>query len=49
MFIQGGKLKIADASIFEGEFEDESFAVKHTEEGLLGMCKRGGIKHTNET
>jgi cyclophilin family peptidyl-prolyl cis-trans isomerase len=28
------------ASIFDGEFADESFHIKHTEVGLLGMCKR---------
>ena len=31
------------ASIFEGEFADESFHVKHTEIGLLGMCKKKGF------
>lgn len=36
-------------SIFGGEFADESFHVKHTEVGLLGMCKRSGVKHSNET
>lgn len=35
-------------SIYGGEFADESFHVKHTEVGLLGMCKRSGLKHTNE-
>jgi cyclophilin family peptidyl-prolyl cis-trans isomerase len=50
MFIQGGKIKSnAASSIFEGEFEDESFHIKHKEAGLLGMCKRSGLKHTNET
>lgn len=36
------------SSIFEGEFADESFHVKHTEIGLLGMCKKKGFQHTNE-
>mgnify|MGYP000468666238 FL=1 len=36
-------------SIYGGEFEDESFSVKHTEIGMLGMCKRGGLSHTNES
>ena len=36
-------------SIYGGEFADESFHVKHTEAGLLGMCKRTGLKHTNES
>jgi peptidyl-prolyl cis-trans isomerase B (cyclophilin B) len=36
-------------SVYGGEFADESFHVKHTEVGLLGMCKRSGIKHSNET
>lgn len=35
-------------SIFDGEFADESFEVKHTEPGLIGMCKRNGIANTNE-
>ena len=30
-------------------FEDESFHVKHSEIGLLGMCKQSGLKHTNST
>ena len=36
-------------SIYGGAFEDESFHVKHTEIGLLGMCKRNGLSHTNES
>lgn len=36
-------------SIFEnGEFADESFAHKHDEVGLIGMCKRSGYANTNE-
>ena len=42
MFVQGGRCDGASE-----EFEDESFHVKHTEVGLLGMCKRSGLKHTN--
>jgi cyclophilin family peptidyl-prolyl cis-trans isomerase len=50
MFIQGGRIKaIGSGSVFEAEFEDESFHRKHTERGMLGMCKRSGLKHTNET
>jgi len=50
MFIQGGRIKCqGPASIFGGEFNDESFAVKHTEAGLLGMSKRAGLDHTNES
>lgn len=49
---QGYKANILDDgpfSIFEdGEFADESFAMKHTEAGLLGMCKRSGYANTNE-
>ena len=38
------------ASIFpDGEFADESFAISHTEPGLLGMCKRGGYANSNES
>ena len=32
----------------EGEFADESFAKKHDEPGLLGMCQRSGYANTNE-
>ena len=32
-----------------GEFEDESFQIKHNDIGMLGMCKRNGLKHTNES
>ena len=49
MFIQGGRIAGGETSFFGGEFADESFQVKHTEIGLLGMCKRNGIKHTNNT
>jgi cyclophilin family peptidyl-prolyl cis-trans isomerase len=51
MFIQAGKLKSAKggSSIYGGEFADETFAIKHSEVGMLGMCKRGGIKHSNES
>ncbi len=53
MYIQGGDIsKIANSnngfSIYDGEFADESFVVNHTEPGLVGMCKRGSIPHTNE-
>ena len=50
MFVQGGKIKgDGPLSIFpQGEFADESFKVKHTEPGLLGMCQRNGYKNTNE-
>lgn len=30
----------SNASIFEGEFADESFHIKHNEVGLIGMCKK---------
>lgn len=55
MYVQGGNLTKAYGesangySIYGGEFNDESFEVKHTEPGLLGMCKRGGIPNTNDT
>lgn len=54
MYIQAGKLSAKmnpanGTSIYGEEFPDESFAVKHTEVGLLGMCKRGGIKNSNES
>lgn len=53
MFVQMGKIKVksaeAFASLYGTEFPDESFHVKHTEIGLLGMCKRNNLKHTNES
>lgn len=50
MFIQLGKIpSIEKASIYGGEFADESFHVKHTQIGLVGMCKRNGLKHTNDS
>ena len=36
------------ASIYEGEFADESFHVKHAEIGMVGMCKKRGFSNTNE-
>uniref|UniRef100_A0A7S3FWT3 Peptidyl-prolyl cis-trans isomerase n=1 Tax=Strombidium rassoulzadegani TaxID=1082188 RepID=A0A7S3FWT3_9SPIT len=59
MFVQAGDLskvlhagKIAPPaagfSIYGGEFPDESFHVNHNEQGLLGMCKRSNVKHSNE-
>ena len=33
--------------MYGGEFEDETFAVKHESVGLLGMAKRAEIPHTN--
>ena len=35
-------------SFYGGEFADESFQIKHSEPGLIGMCKRGGVPHSNE-
>ena len=32
-------------SIYGGEFADGSFDIKHTEPGLVGMCKRNGVDH----
>lgn len=50
MYLQMGRLLTeGNNSIYDGEFADESFHVKHTEVGLLGMCKRSGIKHSNES
>ena len=49
-FVQGGDLTSCKGakSVFDGEFPDESFERKHDEEGLLGMCKSAGKKHSNE-
>ena len=54
MYLQAGKVEVeknpeAGTSIYGGEFEDESFHVKHTDIGLLGMCKRNNLKHSNES
>ncbi len=46
MYIQGGRI---NDKTEPHEFSDESFHVKHTEIGLLGMCKRNQQKHTNES
>ena len=53
-FVQGGdltKLGISKfgQSIFDGYFPDETFEVKHDHVGLLGYCKKGGLKYTNIT
>jgi cyclophilin family peptidyl-prolyl cis-trans isomerase len=52
-FVQGGdlsKLGISKfgQSIFDGYFPDETFEVKHQNVGLIGYCKKGGLKYTNE-
>ncbi|CAI2376932.1 unnamed protein product [Moneuplotes crassus] len=52
-FVQGGnlsKLGISPLaqSIFEGYFPDETFEINHTQVGLLGYCKKSGIKYSNE-
>jgi len=40
---------IESYSVYEdGEFNDESFAFKHDEPGLLGMCRRNDYANTNE-
>ena len=53
MFIQMGKIKTKNEELKTtktgAELHDESFQIKHTEVGLLGMCKRNGLKHTNES
>lgn len=54
MYVQAGDLSKVYArtkhgySMYDGEFDDESFHVKHTEPGLLGMCKRGSVANSNE-
>ena len=37
------------SSIYGGPFEDESFQVRHDEIGLLGMCRKNSLSHTNES
>jgi peptidylprolyl isomerase len=51
-FVQGGdlsKLGISKfgQSIFDGYFPDETFEVKHDSVGLLGYCKKNGLKYTS--
>jgi cyclophilin family peptidyl-prolyl cis-trans isomerase len=45
MYIQGGRIQDHK----QNEFTDESFHIKHTVAGLLGMCKRNQQKHTNDS
>ncbi len=49
-FVQGGDFgaKKGAKSVYDGPFPDESFDMKHDEDGLVGMCKQEGQKHTNE-
>ena len=54
MYIQMGRIvppknPELGTSIYGGAFEDESFQIKHQEIGMLGMCKRNGLSHTNES
>lgn len=54
MYLQCGRIETdknqeLGTSIYGGEFEDESFQIKHNEIGMLGMCKRGGLKHSAES
>ena len=54
MYLQMGKIvpakdAAAGTSIYGASFEDESFHIKHNEIGMLGMCKRNGLPHTNES
>jgi len=54
MYLQMGKITPTKkpelgTSIYGASFEDESFHVRHTEIGLLGMCKKNGVSHSNES
>ena len=54
MFIQMGKIVPSQSpelgsSIYGGAFEDESFQVRHEEIGMLGMCRKNSLSHTNES
>lgn len=40
---------VGAASSFGNEFSDESFCIKHNAAGMVGMCKRAGLAHTNES
>lgn len=49
-YIQGGDLKIpGNSSIYNGQFEDESYEVKHDTAGLIGMVKSANKPHSNES
>ena len=48
-FIQGGDIREEGSkSIYEKEFNDEHYDIKHDIPGILGMVKRGNRNHTNE-
>ena len=53
MYVQLGRIQAKKpelgTSIYGPCFEDESFHVKHSEIGMLGMCKKNGLSHTNES
>lgn len=45
-FVQAGRIKNG-SSVYEKEFADESFSVRHDTLGILGMVKRAGLPNTN--
>jgi peptidyl-prolyl cis-trans isomerase-like 6 len=49
-FIQGGDIRLeGDHSIYGANFNDENYTIKHNSKGILGMVKKGGRNHTNES
>ena len=52
VFVEAGNLEdigvSEHSSIYQGEFADEGFEVKHDSVGLVGMSKRSGYPHTNQ-
>jgi cyclophilin family peptidyl-prolyl cis-trans isomerase len=35
-------------SIYNGEFPDENYDIKHSTPGIIGMVKKGNKRHSNE-
>lgn len=50
-YIQSGDLShlAGGKCIYEESFEDDNYTIKHDSPGILGMVKRRGVNHTNES
>lgn len=50
-YIQSGDLSHLNGGkcIYEESFEDDNYTIKHNSPGIVGMVKRRGINHTNES
>ena len=48
-FLVGGNIPdVIPKSIYNGNFNDENYNIKHSTYGILGMVKKGNRNHTNE-